>query len=123
MFWSFHSIIGAVSSFPLDLVMLSKERQSRSYRLLPYFLSKQFAELPLVIFNPAVFTIIVYWTSDLLPDFGRFMAFLIVVLLSSLTAQSFGYFFGATLLDVQKSISKCSIYIFFYFVDIKLFCK
>ncbi|GBB97689.1 hypothetical protein RclHR1_03040006 [Rhizophagus clarus] len=105
VFWAFHPMIGAVSTFPLDLVMLSKERQSRSYRLLSYFLSKQIAELPLVILSPFIFTVPVYWASNLLPDFGRFVAYLIVVLLGTVTAQSIGYFFGATLLNVQKSIS------------------
>ncbi|CAB4444822.1 unnamed protein product [Rhizophagus irregularis] len=103
--WSFYVMSGSVSSFPLDLVMLSKERQSRSYRLLSYYLSKQIAELPLVLFNPTLFTIPVYWATNLLPDFGRFVAYLVVVLLSALTSQSFGYLFGATILNVQKSIS------------------
>ncbi|PKC06200.1 P-loop containing nucleoside triphosphate hydrolase protein [Rhizophagus irregularis] len=103
--WSFYVLSGSVSSFPLDLVMLSKERQSRSYRLLSYYLSKQIAELPLVLFNPALFTIPVYWATNLLPDFGRFVAYLVVVLLSALTSQSFGYLFGATILNVQKSIT------------------
>ncbi|PKC59843.1 hypothetical protein RhiirA1_31738 [Rhizophagus irregularis] len=110
VFWSFHPMIGAVSSFPLDLVMLSKERQSRSYRLLSYYLSKQIAELPLVMFNPALFTIPVYWAANLLPDFGRFVAYLIVILLGTVTSQSFGYFFGATLLNVQKSISVSMVF-------------
>ncbi|CAI2175213.1 15776_t:CDS:10 [Funneliformis geosporum] len=104
VFWSFHPLISAISAFALDLDMLSKERQSRSYRLLSYFLSKQIAELPLTLAHPVVFTIIVYWVSGLLPDFGIFVAYLFVILLSTLTAQSFGYFFGATLLNVQKSM-------------------
>ncbi|EXX74579.1 putative ATP-dependent permease ADP1 [Rhizophagus irregularis DAOM 197198w] len=120
VFWSFHPMIGAVSSFPLDLVMLSKERQSRSYRLLSYYLSKQIAELPLVMFNPALFTIPVYWAANLLPDFGRFVAYLIVILLGTVTSQSFGYFFGATLLNVQKSICK---YYFKYFNFINSNCN
>ncbi|UZO17949.1 uncharacterized protein OCT59_009278 [Rhizophagus irregularis] len=102
--WSFYVLSESVLSFPLDLVMLSKERQSRSYRLLSYYLSKQIAELPLVLFNPTLFTIPVYWASNLLPDFGRFVAYLVVTLLNALTTQSFGYLFGATILNVQKSI-------------------
>ena len=109
-----YPILGPLFSFPLDKVILSKERQSRSYRLLPFFLSKQLAELPLIIFNPTVFNIIVYWASGLLPDAGRFFAYLIVNLLVTLTAQSFGYVFGATILNVQKSISK-------YFIFFKVF--
>ncbi|CAG8478068.1 4022_t:CDS:10 [Funneliformis mosseae] len=110
VFWSFHPLMSALSAFALDLDMLSKERQSRSYRLLSYFLSKQIAELPLSLAHPAAFTIIVYWVTGLLPDFGRFVAHLFVILLSTLTAQSFGYFFGATLLNVQKSMSVSTVF-------------
>ncbi|PKY24803.1 P-loop containing nucleoside triphosphate hydrolase protein [Rhizophagus irregularis] len=111
VFWSFTAMIGSVASFPTDLVMLSKERQSRSYRLLSYYLSKQIAELPLVIFNPILYTIPVYWATNLLPDFGRFVAYLIVIILSTLTAQSFGYLAGATVLNVHKSISISMVFI------------
>ncbi|POG78577.1 P-loop containing nucleoside triphosphate hydrolase protein [Rhizophagus irregularis DAOM 181602=DAOM 197198] len=111
VFWAFNAMIGSVSSFPLDLVMLSKERQSRSYRLLSYYLSKQIAELPLIIFNPTLYTIPVYWATNLLPDFGRFVAYLIVILLTTLTSQSFGYLFGATVLNVHKSISVSLVFI------------
>ncbi|PKC56256.1 hypothetical protein RhiirA1_501347, partial [Rhizophagus irregularis] len=107
--WTFYVMSESVLSFPLELDMLMKERQSRTYRLLSYYLSKQIAELPLVLFNPILFTIPVYWATNLLPDFGRFVAYLIVVLLGVLTSQSFAYFFGATILDVQKSI--CGFYI------------
>jgi ABC-type multidrug transport system permease subunit len=96
--------------------MLSKERQSRSYRLLSYFLSKQIAELPLILFNPTIFTVVLYWASGLLPDFGRFIAYLIVILLTTLTAQGFGYLFGATLLDIQKSICKYQNFNMYYVV-------
>src|SRR5438132_1016728 len=95
-----------VASFSLDIVMLSKERQSRSYRLLAYFLSKQIAELPLALFNPIIFITVLYWASGLLPDFGRFIAYLTVVLLSTIIAQGVGYLFGATLLNIQKAACK-----------------
>ena len=100
--------------------MLSKERQSRSYRLSSYFLSKQIAELPLVLFNPIIFTVVVYWAAGLLPDFGRFVAYLIVTLLSTLTAQGMGYLIGATLLDMQKSICKYQNIYLFFFLDFKI---
>ncbi|PKY57980.1 hypothetical protein RhiirA4_549879 [Rhizophagus irregularis] len=109
--WTFYVMSESVLSFPLELDMLMKERQSRTYRLLSYYLSKQIAELPLVLVNPILFTIPVYWATNLLPDFGRFVAYLIVVLLGVLTSQSFAYLFGATILDVQKSISISLIFL------------
>ncbi|CAB5321699.1 unnamed protein product [Rhizophagus irregularis] len=110
VFWSFEPFLGAVATLPMDLVMLTKERQSRSYRLSAYFLSKQIAELPLILIKPALFTIVVYWVTGLLPDFGRFMAYLVVILLNTLTSQGFGYFFGASLLNVQKSVSVGTVF-------------
>ena len=62
-----------------------------------------------------MFIIVVYWASGLLPDIGSFFAYLIVTLLGTLTAQSLGYFFGATLLNVQKSICK--------YLSLLLFCR
>ncbi|POG62577.1 hypothetical protein GLOIN_2v1757928 [Rhizophagus irregularis DAOM 181602=DAOM 197198] len=111
MNWTFYVMSESVLSFPLELDMLMKERQSRSYRLLSYYLSKQIAELPLVLFNPTLFTIPVYWATNLLPDFGRFVAYLIVVLLGVITSQSFAYFFGATIMDIQNSMAISLIYL------------
>ncbi|RGB41582.1 P-loop containing nucleoside triphosphate hydrolase protein [Rhizophagus diaphanus] len=108
--WAYYTMSESVLSFPLDLVMLSKECQSRSYRLLSYYLSKQIGELPLVLFSPTLFTIPVYWASNLLPDFGTFVAYLIVVLINALGSQSFGYLIGATILNVQNSISVSLIF-------------
>ncbi|GBC06325.1 hypothetical protein RclHR1_06770008 [Rhizophagus clarus] len=123
LFWSFYPMIGAISTFPLDLIMLSKERQSRSYRLLSYYLSKQIAELPLVILSPMVYSIPVYWVSNLLPDFGRFVAYLVVILIGTLTSQSFGYFFGATLSNVQKSMAICVVFLFAFILLSGYFVK
>ncbi|GBB87851.1 hypothetical protein RclHR1_14340008 [Rhizophagus clarus] len=108
--WSFGTFFEAVTTFPMDLDMLSKERYSHSYRLSAYFLSKQIAELPLIILKPAFFTIVIYWVTGLLPDFGRFLAYLAVILINSLASQGFGYFLGASLLDVQKCISAGTVF-------------
>ncbi|CAG8642198.1 4005_t:CDS:10, partial [Acaulospora morrowiae] len=110
VYWSFYPMMFTISSFPLDLTILNKERQSRSYRLLSYFFSKQVAELPLSIVHPAIFVIVVYWVSGLVADGERFIAYLLVVLLTTLTAQSFGYLIGATLLNVQKALSVASVF-------------
>ncbi|PKY50071.1 hypothetical protein RhiirA4_466343, partial [Rhizophagus irregularis] len=54
---------------------------------------------------------VIYWATNLLPDFGRFVAYLIVVLLAVITSQSFAYFFGATIMDVQNSMAISLIYL------------
>ncbi|CAJ0905639.1 12236_t:CDS:10 [Entrophospora sp. SA101] len=94
-----------------DIEMLSKERQSRSYRLSSYFIAKQLAELPLILLHPAAFVIMTYSATNLLPYADSFFAYLFAMLLTSITAQSFGYLFGAALLDIRKSISVSTIFV------------
>ncbi|CAG8479463.1 7736_t:CDS:10 [Diversispora eburnea] len=101
-FWSFHPMINTITSFPLDLEVLKKERQSRSYRLLAYFLSKQSAELILAIIHPIFYVTIVYWVSGLIPNGS--------IIVSSLIAQSFGYLFGAAFLNVQKALIIATVF-------------
>ncbi|CAG8666069.1 1791_t:CDS:2, partial [Paraglomus brasilianum] len=110
IFWSFTPLITAVTSFPLDRSLLNKERQSRSYRLSSYFIAKQLAELPLVLLAPTFFTVLVYWIGNLVDDFGRFAAHMVITMTTVLTAQGFGYFFGATLMDVQKSMTASTVF-------------
>nr|CAG8510389.1 13218_t:CDS:10 [Entrophospora candida] len=111
IFWSFHPLVGTISSLPIDIEMLSKERQSRSYRLSSYFIAKQLAELPLILLHPAAFVIMTYSATNLLPYADSFFAYLFTMLLTSITAQSFGYLFGAALLDIRKSISVSTIFV------------
>ncbi|CAG8547514.1 37059_t:CDS:10 [Gigaspora margarita] len=83
--------------------VLRKERQSRSYRLLAYFLSKQIAELPLIIIFPIYYILIVYWTTGLVPSASSFFAYMATSILATLTSQSFGYLIGATFMDIQAA--------------------
>ncbi|RHZ44130.1 hypothetical protein Glove_757g5 [Diversispora epigaea] len=110
VFWSFHPMMSTITSFPLDMEVLKKERQSRSYRLLSYFLSKQSAELLLGILHPIFYVTIVYWVSGLIPDAGSFFAYLGSIIISSLIAQSFGYLFGAAFLNVQQALIIATVF-------------
>ncbi|RIB11359.1 ABC-2 type transporter-domain-containing protein [Gigaspora rosea] len=102
-FWGFFPSLNTISAFPLDFNVLRKERQSRSYRLLAYFLSKQIAELPLIIIFPIYYTLIVYWVTGLVPSASSFFAYMATSILATLTSQSFGYLIGATFMDIQAA--------------------
>ncbi|CAG8531383.1 9046_t:CDS:2 [Paraglomus occultum] len=110
IFWSFTPLITAVTSFPLDRSLLNKERQSRSYRLSSYFIAKQIAEFPLVLVAPLFYTLLVYWIGNLVDDFGRFVAHMAITMITVLTAQGFGYFFGAVLMDMQQSMTASTVF-------------
>ncbi|CAG8696953.1 21385_t:CDS:10, partial [Cetraspora pellucida] len=99
-----------ITAFPLDFEVLSKERQSRSYRLLTYFLSKQIAELPLIIVFPVTYLSIVYWTTGMAPSASSFFAYTATAILTTLSSQSFGYLAGATFMNVQNATMACTLF-------------
>ncbi|CAG8445992.1 21921_t:CDS:10 [Dentiscutata erythropus] len=109
-FWIFFASFITITAFPLDFDILSKERQSRSYRLLSYFLSKQIAELPLLVIFPILYICIVYWTVGLIPSAGSFFAYMATAILTVYTSQSFGYLAGATFMDVQSATLACTLF-------------
>ncbi|CAG8529734.1 4190_t:CDS:10, partial [Dentiscutata heterogama] len=109
-FWIFFASMITITAFPLDFDILSKERQSRSYRLLSYFLSKQIAELPLLVVFPILYMCIVYWTVGLIPSASSFFAYMATAILTVFTAQSFGYLSGAAFMDVQSATLACTLF-------------
>ncbi|RIB11356.1 ABC-2 type transporter [Gigaspora rosea] len=101
--WAFFPSLNTISAFPLDFNVLEKERQSHSYQLLAYFISKQIAELPLIIIFPIYYILIVYWATGLVPSASSFFAYMATSILATLTSQSFGYLIGATFMDIQTA--------------------
>ena len=72
------------------------------YRVAPYYLSKILAELPMQLFTPMLYLIIVYWGVGLTITAGQFFyAYLIMVLLV-LGSASFGYFISS-IFDQEES--------------------
>ena len=83
---------------------------SRSYRLSSFFIGRSLVDLVIVAVQPSFYYIIVYWCTGLYGSFGSFMASWSILLLSCITAQSFGYLFGTLLMDVRKSIAAASVF-------------
>ena len=65
---------------------MNKERAAGYYRLSAYYLAKLFSELPLIICQPTLFLIIVYWMTGLNRSVA-FLGTLSVVLLTAITGQ------------------------------------
>eukprot|EP00871_Galdieria_phlegrea_P002746 jgi/Galph1/3472/GphlegSOOS_G2149.1 len=85
---SFVSIFGTVFAFPLERSIVLRERASGMYRVSAYYLTKTFAELPRSIILSLVFCTILYWMVGLRDDARSFFLFLVVVFLTSLTAEA-----------------------------------
>ena len=65
---------------------MNKERAAGYYRLSAYYLAKLCSELPLVVLQPTLFLIIVYWMTGLNRS-EAFLGTLFVLLLTALTGQ------------------------------------
>jgi ABC-type multidrug transport system ATPase subunit len=72
-----------------------RERSARAYHVSSYFLGKITSELPQLIY-PIIFGIIVYWMTGLNDSFDNFLVFLLILLVGSYCALSFGEFISAS---------------------------
>lgn len=82
-------------TFPLEMRVLQREHFNQWYQLLPYVLSVLLLEVPLQILCSWSYIAISYWLTEQPVDF-RIYYFLLFCTLSTLCAQSWGYFIGAT---------------------------
>ena len=75
---------------PSERVIVNKERSSGSYRLSSYFAAKMLSELPLNIFLPSIYIIVVYWAAGLNPSAAAFFGTWFFMILNALTTQASG---------------------------------
>ncbi|CAH1370906.1 unnamed protein product [Tenebrio molitor] len=82
-------------SFPLEMKILTREHFNRWYKLTPYLLSVILIEIPFQVICTWTYIAISYWLTAQPVDF-RLYLFILFCTLSTLCAQSWGYFIGAT---------------------------
>lgn len=115
IFLSFKPMFDAMLLFPAERPILMKERATGSYRLSAYYLAKCMSEIPLTIFFPTLFVVIVYWMTGLNPNFGRFILFMLAMGLTVMTSESLGIIFSAAFMDFQMATT-CATIVFLGFM-------
>ncbi|XP_022142774.1 ABC transporter G family member 9-like [Momordica charantia] len=104
-FWGFEPLVKAISTFPKERKILEKERSSGMYRLSSYFMSRTTNDLPMELFLPTIFTLIVYWMAGLKPSVANFFAAIFSLFLNVLVTQGLGLAIGAVVLDQTSAIT------------------
>ncbi|CAH1772251.1 unnamed protein product [Owenia fusiformis] len=112
IYFGFFSIIDAITGFPEDRAILSKERSSGAYRLSAYFFAKMTSEAPLLIAQPIVFVTIVFWVAGLNGVTGYFGC-LAVVILGALAAQGVGLAIGVSFKIIKMALVAGTIFMLF----------
>lgn len=88
---TFQNMFSVINAFCLEQPIFLREHWNGMYRTDVYFLSKTFAEAPLLIMMTAVFTTILYWMVGLNSQYQAFLLCVAISVLIANTAASFGY--------------------------------
>jgi ABC-type multidrug transport system ATPase subunit/ABC-type multidrug transport system permease subunit len=115
-----NSAFSSLSSLRLFLAereIFSHEKNGRMYRTSAYYLTKCFAELPLRVLNPLLFTLIIYWSTGLDNTFEKFMSLYLVLFLVAYSAASLAVVISATVSneDVAQILVPVSMTMFLLF--------
>lgn len=87
VFWGFFPVFTAIFTFPQERAMLNKERAVDMYKLSAYFLARTTSDLPLDLFLPVIFMVIVYFMAGLKATATHFFLSVLTVFLSIIAAQ------------------------------------
>nr|QEO19116.1 white [Limnogonus franciscanus] len=102
---TFQNVFAVISVFCSELPVFMREHQNGMYRTDVYFLCKTLAEVPIFLFIPIMFTVVMYYMVGLNPDPVRFMAAGAIFTLISNVATSFGYFISCISSSISVALS------------------
>ncbi|EPS59306.1 hypothetical protein M569_15501, partial [Genlisea aurea] len=109
VFWGFFPVFTAIFTFPQERAMLNKERAADMYRLSAYFAARTTTDLPLDLFLPLLFLLVVYFMAGLRLDAASFFFTVLIVFLCIIAAQGLGLAIGATLMELKKATTLASV--------------
>uniref|UniRef100_A0A0K8SNK1 Protein white n=1 Tax=Lygus hesperus TaxID=30085 RepID=A0A0K8SNK1_LYGHE len=102
---TFQNMFAVVHVFCGELPVFLREHLNGMYRTDVYFLTKTMAEVPIFIAVPMIFTTVIYYMVGLNAPFSRFLCALIVMILVSNVAASFGYFISCISSNMSVALS------------------
>jgi ATP-binding cassette subfamily G (WHITE) protein 2 len=102
-FLSIACVMGSLSPvalvFPSEREVFLKEENSRLYGVVAYFLSRNFIEIPYLIFLPLIFILIIYWMVGQASTAEQFFIFYLICFVTNFSGSSLGLFIGSILRD------------------------
>jgi len=102
---SMMSLFPALLTFPAERPVFIQDMTNDLYSAHMYYWSKVVVEFPIQIAVPTLYSIIVYFMSDLTRTPQQFFIFLLLVIILSYTAQAFGMLLSAAFEKAQMSLA------------------
>ena len=94
---SFNETMPTIAAFAMQRVVFFRERDSRTYSILAYWIAKQMSMLFLQLAIPSVYCAIIYWMVGFQSDWYKFFIFYTVVVEVALITGSVGMIMGSSL--------------------------
>eukprot|EP01060_Flectonema_neradi_P039922 TRINITY_DN8957_c0_g1_i6.p1 TRINITY_DN8957_c0_g1~~TRINITY_DN8957_c0_g1_i6.p1 ORF type:complete len:652 (+),score=111.41 TRINITY_DN8957_c0_g1_i6:54-2009(+) len=88
-------MLGVLHTFPVEIEMVLRENSASLYSVGAYFAAKSIVEFPFMILFPFIFLCICYYLIGLRDEAGAFFTLQLIVILTSICAQSWGLFISA----------------------------
>lgn len=105
IFSAMGAMFGALTTFASESGIIQRERASKSYHVLPYYLARFICDIPLRVGQGLLFGCILYWIVGLNPSAGAFFIFCALVLLLSLASQGLGVAISAATKNEKIAIA------------------
>ena len=88
----FPAVISVFNSFPKEATIVNRERASKAYDTLSYFVSKVLIEIPINIIPSLTYSCIIYWLVGLNTDTNpsRFFLFILIMMYTVVTGVAIG---------------------------------
>ncbi|XP_050540574.1 protein white [Daktulosphaira vitifoliae] len=102
---TFQNVLAVINVFCSELPVFMREHYNGMYRTDVYFLCKTFAEIPIFLVIPVLFTVIIYYLIGLNPKLIHFFISIIIITLVSLVAVSFGYLISCVSGNISVALS------------------
>jgi ABC-type multidrug transport system ATPase subunit len=97
---SFTTLFPVLNVFPAEIAVFKRERAAQMYRVSTYYLSKNFAELPLQLLLPIIYGTIAYWMISFQATAKAFFTFLVFLVVIAFTSQSLGIMISAAVPNI-----------------------
>ncbi|XP_057322848.1 ATP-binding cassette subfamily G member 4-like [Microplitis mediator] len=118
------SMMPAVLRFPTELPILKKEKFNNWYLLRTYYAAFLTANIPVQMIFAVVYSSVSYFMSSQPLDLSRFLMFLIVTILTTVIAESFGLLIGTMVNPINGTfIGAISTAVFLIFAGFLVFLR